>query len=59
MIDVMHIDEKIALRTTVELIKALGDEHELSRAWIIALRKEFGLVYRPDRLPTVSFSKPV
>lgn len=59
MIDVMHIDEKIAVRTTVELIKALGDEHELSKLWIIALRKEFGLIYRPDRQPGPSFSRPV
>lgn len=59
MIDVIHVDEKTAIRTTVELIKALGDKHELSELWIIALRKEFGLIYRPDRLPIISFSKPV
>lgn len=59
MIDVMHVDEKTALNTAVELIKALGDEHELSKAWIIALHRNFGLRYRPDRLPVVSFSKPV
>ena len=55
----MHIDEKTALRTAAELIKALGDEHELSKLWIIALRKEFGLIYRPDRMPGPSFSRPV
>lgn len=58
MIDVMHIDEKMALRTTVELIKALGDEHDLSRLWIIALRRYFGLVYQPGGA-TPRFNRPV
>lgn len=56
MIDVMHVDERTAIRTAVELVKALGDDHDLAKAWIVAVCKNFGLRYRPD---TVSFSRPV
>lgn len=54
--DVMHVDERTAVRTAVELIKALGEDHDLSKAWIIAVRKNFGLRYRSD---TISFMRPV
>lgn len=56
MIDVLHVDERTAIRTAVELIKALGEDHDLSKAWIIAVQKNFGLRYRSD---TVSFMRSV
>lgn len=59
MIDVMHVDEETARNTTAELIKALGDEHALSQAWICALRRNFGLRYMPDRKPSVVFARSV
>lgn len=58
MIDVMHIDKDAAVRTAAALIEALGDGHELSKLWIIALRKEFGLIYQAGSDP-VRFSRPV
>jgi hypothetical protein len=59
MIQVMHIDEETARNTTAELIKALGDEHALSKAWIAALRRNFGLRYQPERKPSVVFARSV
>ena len=49
MIDVIHVDENTALRTAKAIIEAYGDHDELAKLWIIAIRKEFGLIYRSDR----------